>query len=398
MSLSLYVHWPFCKSKCPYCDFNSHVGGGINESEWLSAYLRQLDHFSPSNLSSMNGKKISTIFFGGGTPSLMPPAIAAAIIERASKSFGFTDDVEITFEANPTSIEAAKFQDFRAAGINRVSIGVQALNEADLKFLGREHSASEAIKALEIAANTFDNYSFDLIYARPDQKADAWQAELEQALSFGTKHLSLYQLTIEKGTKFYSQYNAGHFKIPDADTSAELYELTDDIMRSHNMPAYEVSNYAKLGFECRHNLAYWNYAEYIGIGAGAHGRIITAPPIGSKYAEGRRATMMVHAPDAWLKSSKTDAHGLQTDIEITPLESVEEFLMMHIRLFSGIPLAKFQQLFNANYDEVLDAENIKMLAEEGFLEVTSGSNAALKATKSGMMLLQAIIPKLLRSE
>jgi putative oxygen-independent coproporphyrinogen III oxidase len=381
---SLYIHWPFCKSKCPYCDFNSHVGGGINEADWLQAFLNELEYFSPNNYPSMQGKKIASIFFGGGTPSLMPPKITEALIKKAEQNFGFIENVEITLEANPTSVEASKFAAFKAAGVNRISIGVQALNAADLKFLGREHSAPEALAAIELAAKHFDNYNFDLIYARPNQNVEQWQKELQQALQMGAKHMSLYQLTIEKGTKFYSSFNAKEFAIPNSDEAAELYEATAEIMNAAKMPAYEVSNYALAGFECKHNLNYWNYGEYIGIGAGAHGRVVNN--------NSRVATMMWHAPDKWLKTALEKGVGLQTNIKLSDEEVLEEFLIMCLRLFNGVDVNRFEEVFGKSYTEVLNIKNLNYLLEDKILELTK---THLKATKDGLMLLQSIIPKLL---
>jgi putative oxygen-independent coproporphyrinogen III oxidase len=398
LTTSLYIHWPFCKSKCPYCDFNSHVANAVNEADWLQAFLNELEYFSPKNFPAMQGKKIASIFFGGGTPSLMPPSITAKLIERAEQNFGFIPDVEISLEANPTSAEASKFAAFKAAGVNRISIGVQALNEADLKFLGRQHSASEALDAIELAAKHFDNYNFDLIYARPNQSVEAWAAELQQALRMGAKHMSLYQLTIEKGTKFYSSFNAKEFSIPNSDEAAKLYEATADIMNTAKMPAYEVSNYALAGFECKHNLNYWNYGEYIGIGAGAHGRVLryNNTPNAVAFKLERAATMMWHAPDNWLKAALEKGVGLQTNVKLSDEEVLEEFLIMTLRLFEGVELKRFEEVFGKPYTQVLNQKNLNYLLEDKFLEIYSTQNPThLKATKSGMLLLQSIVPKLL---
>ncbi|MFO7482571.1 radical SAM family heme chaperone HemW, partial [Oceanibaculum nanhaiense] len=288
-SLAVYVHWPFCRSKCPYCDFNSHVSASIDHARWRAALLREIDHYADRTL----GRTVSSIFFGGGTPSLMEPATAAAVIEHIGKRWRLDAGVEITLEANPTSVEAALLAGFRSAGVNRVSLGVQALNDADLHFLGREHSAREALDAVAIAARLFDRFSFDLIYARPGQTVEAWEAELRQALSHAAGHISAYQLTIEEGTPFHLRHARGEFRIPDEDTGAALYEATQDVLEQAGLPAYEISNHARPGEESRHNLAYWRYADYAGIGPGAHGRLT--------LAQGKIATRQHRAPQIWLE-------------------------------------------------------------------------------------------------
>ena len=294
-NIAIYIHWPFCKSKCPYCDFNSHVREKIDEKSWFDAYITEISFFA----DKIVGKNITSIFFGGGTPSLMNPKLVEKIILELEKIGKFVDNIEITLEANPTSIEAQKFQDFKTAGINRVSIGIQSFNEEGLKFLGRTHSKNEAIEALEIAGNIFSNYSFDLIYARPNQSIKNWENELLSALKLAKNHLSLYQLTIEKGTSFFNDYRDKKFTMPSDVLAASMYELTREITKAHGFVDYEISNYAKQGFESKHNLSYWNYDEYLGIGPGSHSRI-------DKYA-----MMMIHNPENLLAKVKTDNNGIQ---------------------------------------------------------------------------------------
>jgi putative oxygen-independent coproporphyrinogen III oxidase len=377
-NLAIYIHWPFCKAKCPYCDFNSHLSNGINHQDWNAAYLADIDYFA----DFIAGKNITSIFFGGGTPTLMPPYIAENILCRLAKYGSFVQDIEITLEGNPTSIEAEKFLNFKNAGINRVSLGIQSLNDKDLKFLGREHSASEAMKAVEIAANIFDNYNFDLIYARPEQSIKDWERELQKALKLAGNHLSLYQLTIEKGTKFYGSYKAGEFKMPSNDLSAEFYEITNDIMESDNMPAYEISNHAKSGFASKHNLTYWNYGDYLGLGAGAHSRITKG---GNK-----QALMMLHSPEGWLKSIQQNNHAIQDHNTLTPQETLEEMVMMGLRIKSGINRKNFRDLIGAGLEEKL--HNIDYLLDAKMIEL---DEQGLRATKAGMLMVNSITGKLL---
>ena len=265
----IYIHWPFCKAKCPYCDFNSHVRERIEEDVWRGSYLKELAHFA----AMVPGRSVTSIFFGGGTPSLMNPKTAETVIDAVSRHWRVANDIEITLEANPTSVEAGKLRDFRAGGINRVSLGIQALDDRDLKFLGRQHNQTEALAALDLAANTFDRFTFDLIYARPGQTPDSWARELDRAMTFAADHLSLYQLTIETGTVFEQAYARGDFVLPDEDVQAELYEMTAERLGVAGLAPYEISNYAKPGSESRHNLTYWRYGDYVGIGPGAHGRL-----------------------------------------------------------------------------------------------------------------------------
>lgn len=364
--LAVYVHWPFCKSKCPYCDFNSHVARKIDYLKWQTAYIKEIDYFK----ELLKGKNITSIFFGGGTPTLMPPSIASAIINKISSITKLDDKIEITLEANPTSVELKKFNDFKEAGINRVSLGVQSLNDNDLKFLGREHSVNEALRAVE-KAQIFKNYSFDLIYALPEQSLEKWEKELKKALSYASNHLSLYQLTIEKGTKFYSDYKAGKFKMPANELSADFYELTDTIMNDAGLPSYEVSNYAKSGFMSRHNMTYWRYKDYLGIGAGAHSRVTQGK---------KKAMMMIHSPEKWLNSALNNGQGLQYSEELTDEDTLYETILMGLRTKEGI-----------KYKIVENNKSIPLLINDNYLKK---SNDRIFATKKGTLVLNSIINKL----
>jgi oxygen-independent coproporphyrinogen-3 oxidase len=381
-NLSIYIHYPFCKSKCPYCDFNSHVKNGIDNERFLQGYLRELDFFA----QKLKNRKVETIFFGGGTPSLMPIFLVEKILEKISQIWQIDKLCEITLEANPNSFEAEKFKEFRKAGINRLSIGIQALNDVDLKFLGREHSAAEAIKTIETASKIFDNFSFDLIYARPKQNLEDWKKELETAISFGTKHLSLYQLTIEKGTKFFSQYQKGEFKMPDEELSAQFYEMTNQITKDHGFELYEISNYAKKSFECSHNLVYWQGGDYLGIGAGAHSRIYL-----NDNFEQRHAIMMVHEPMAWLKKAEEFGAGIQSNEIISANELSEELILMGLRLKQGIDDEIFKFHFNKKLTEIFDFEKLEILVQQGLLEVSKNN---IKIPDKARLLTNAIIEKI----
>lgn len=330
--LAIYVHWPFCVSKCPYCDFNSHVVRTINQDDWLKAYINELE-FSAKQTPA---HKVKTIFFGGGTPSLMPPKLMHSIIDRICSLWACNDDLEISFEANPTSVEAEKFRAFKDAGANRVSIGIQAFNDADLKFLGRPHTLEEGIAAIELAHSAFDRVSFDLIYARPHQSLQSWQNELHQALEYAPTHISLYQLTIEPGTAFYTSFARGDFPLPDEHLSAELYELTANVLNDHGFDAYEVSNYAKPGQACQHNLMYWTYQDYVGIGPGAHGRLTVD---GVKYATRRH-----RAPDVWLQSCLSNGNGQHEFVPLSTYETLQELMLMGLRLEEGIATDRVIQM------------------------------------------------------
>lgn len=372
----LYVHWPFCLSKCPYCDFNSHVQERVDQDAWRTALVREINHYA----ALMPGRKLTSIFFGGGTPSLMPPETVAAVIDEAQKLWAFSNDIEITLEANPTSVEAGKFRAFRQAGVNRVSLGIQSLRENDLVFLGRKHNVGEARQAIDIAAATFDRFSFDLIYARPQQTVAAWQEELNEALTLSGGHISLYQLTIEPGTAFHTQHARGDFMIPNDVVAGELYEVTQDILGAAGMPAYEISNHAKMGEESRHNLTYWRYGDYAGVGPGAHGRITI---------EGKKIATRAHrAPEIWLKNVAEQGHGAHPFEEVTPDQRMTEALMMGLRLSEGVPLARLEFESGKTSDTFFDPKKIKSLCDEGYLSM---ANDHITATAAGRQRLNALL-------
>ena len=383
-TLALYIHWPFCKSKCPYCDFNSHVREKVPHDGWQDALIAEMEYFH----SITPGRTITSIFFGGGTPSLMKAETAAALIERAETLWGFTDDIEITLEANPTSVEIESFRAFRLAGVNRVSIGVQALNAHDLKFLGRQHNADEARKAIEAARNIFDRYSFDLIYARPGQTLLGWRDELSEALTLAGGHISLYQLTIEPNTAFHTAYNKGEFELPEEEICALMYAITTVMLEQHGLARYEISNYAKPGEESRHNITYWEYGDYVGIGPGAHGRLV--------LADGTRiATQTAKHPETWLEMVQKQGHAI---IEQEPLsfeEQVDECVMMSLRLTSGITHEMFMQRIGKRFEEVVSQRALSLLQNEHLLIV---DEIGIRATPKGQMLLNQVISSLLVRE
>lgn len=389
--LAVYIHWPFCKSKCPYCDFNSHVREHIDQSRWQAALLKELDTLA----GKVPQRTVSSIFFGGGTPSLMPAATAAALIERVHKHWPAADNIEITLEANPTSVEADTFGDFRRAGVNRVSLGVQALDDKELRFLGRGHSAKEALTAVERAAATFERYSFDLIYARPGQTLEGWQKELTQALGYARGHMSLYQLTIEENTAFHHAYAKGNFVIPDEGQSEALYRLTEEMMRQAGFAAYEVSNYAHAGDESRHNLAYWNGDDYIGIGPGAHGRLTMekeSQSAGSQREHYRIATATVKSPERWLEAVERDGHGAEVWQGIELKEEIAERLMMGLRLKEGIDYRRFEARTGRRLPDYLDSESLALYRRQGLLE---DRDDVLQATLAGRLVLNRLISELL---
>jgi putative oxygen-independent coproporphyrinogen III oxidase len=378
--LGVYVHWPFCKSKCPYCDFNSHVREGVEQDRWRVALLRELEHAA----REAPERRVETIFFGGGTPSLMEPATTGAVIERTKALWDTAAEVEITLEANPTSVEAGRFAALAEAGVNRVSLGVQALDAPSLRFLGREHSADEAIAAIETARRHFARYSFDLIYALPGQTVDAWAAELEGALGLAGEHLSLYQLTIERGTRFFTDHARGAFALPGEDEAAAMFELTQARLAAAGLPAYEISNHARPGAACRHNLIYWRYQDYVGIGPGAHGR----------FAEndGKRATRRTSGPEAWLESVERKGHGTAETSLVTGQDLVEEALMMGLRLADGIDRALFASITGAEPVAALGEARLAPLVAAGYLEVDA---THLKATAAGRQRLNALLERLI---
>jgi oxygen-independent coproporphyrinogen-3 oxidase len=376
-AFGVYVHWPFCLSKCPYCDFNSHVRhAAIDEARHVRAFTAEI----AATAARVPGRTVSTIFFGGGTPSLMQPGTVGAILEAIAKHWTIAPDVEVTLEANPTSVEATRFHGYRMAGVNRVSLGVQALNDAELKTLGRLHSAQEALDAVAIARKVFERYSFDLIYARPGQTPQAWASELKRAIAEAAEHLSLYQLTIEQDTPFAALHAAGKLVTPDEDLARTLYDTTQEVCSAAGLPAYEISNHARRGAECRHNLVYWRGHEYAGIGPGAHGRL--------DIAGERRATATERRPEAWLMRVEALGHGVVTDETLSHVEIADEFLMMGLRLAEGIDPASYEQIAGRPIDE----RRIAILREEGAVELTP--EGRLRVTQSGFPLLDAVVADL----
>jgi oxygen-independent coproporphyrinogen-3 oxidase len=375
----IYVHWPFCRSKCPYCDFNSHVRERLDESAWRAALLAELRHFA----QRVPDRTVTSIFFGGGTPSLMAPATAAVVLDAIAGHWRVADDVEITLEANPNSAEAARFAAFRSAGVNRLSLGVQALDDEALRFLGRGHDTAEARAALAAAQRTFTRFSFDLIYARPGQTPDRWAAELHEALDLTGDHLSVYQLTIEPGTAFHAAQARGAFTLPDAETAAALYETTQESLEAAGLPAYEVSNHARPGGECRHNLVYWRYEDYVGVGPGAHGRLTI---------DGRKlATRQEKAPETWLTRTGSKGHGTAEERVIDPHEAAEEALLMGLRLAEGIDAARFRLETGVALADALDARRLRDLVAGGFV---ADDLHVLRATPAGRKVLNAVIAAL----
>jgi len=374
--LHLYIHYPFCLSKCPYCDFNSHTKNNIEQQRFLDGYLKEMQFFA----DKIGKRRIKTIFFGGGTPSLMSPYFLEQIIAKIDNLWQITDDCEITLEANPTSFEAEKFQDFKNIAINRISLGIQSLNDPDLQFLGRNHTAKEAMEVIKTTAKIFDNFSFDLIYSLPEQKLTNWQEELQKALDFNTKHLSLYQLTIEKGTKFYQQYQKGDFFMPKDDLSAKFYEKTGQIMAKNDYIDYEISNYAKKNYESQHNLAYWQSKEYLGIGAGAHSRI--------KIDNVRNSIQMLSLPEKWLEKVEKTGYGIQKQEKINREEFFEEFLLMGLRLKEGIKNDDFLTNFGKNIGDLIKIAKLQPLIDQNLLLCDKNQ---LKITKKGRLLTNRII-------
>lgn len=372
----LYIHWPFCQSKCPYCDFNSHVAAKIDQARWRDAYLREIDRAA----AETPGRILQTVFFGGGTPSLMAPEIVDAIIAKIRAAWPTANDIEITMEANPGSVEAGRFAAYKQAGVNRVSIGVQALNDADLKALGRLHSVADSVAAIKIAQNTFDRMSFDLIYARQGQSLEAWQAELGQALTLANGHLSLYQLTIEDGTAFGDRFRRGLLKgLPDEDLGADMYIATQVATSAAGYESYEVSNYAQNGQESRHNCIYWNAGDYIGIGPGAHGRLT--------LANTRWSTEAASNPAAWLKSVEDESPAERRE-KLSEEEQATEYLMMGLRRDVGIDLDRYERIARAT----IDREAITELQSLGLISIDTNR---LSATPHGRLVLNAVIEKLM---
>ena len=373
--LALYIHWPFCVSKCPYCDFNSHVRDQVDNDAWRGALLADMAH----EAALTRGRRVTSIFFGGGTPSLMPPALVADLIAAADRHWGLSVDVEITLEANPNSVEAARFADLGAAGVNRVSLGLQALDDEALQFLGRAHGVDEGLAALTTAQRVFDRVSFDLIYARPGQSEADWEAELARALGYGTGHLSLYQLTIEPGTRFATLVAQGKLTPADPDHGATLYELTQAMTGAAGIPAYEISNHARPGQESRHNLTYWRYGDYVGIGPGAHGR------------RTGQATMRHKKPENWMSAMARNGHGAQSEEPLAGEDRAREALLMGLRLNEGVDLDRIAALSGLSTPQLVDERAIAQLIDIGLLH---RQGTRLQVAAAGMLLLDAILPEI----
>ncbi len=376
-AFGVYVHWPFCLSKCPYCDFNSHVRhAAIDQDRFARAFAQEI----ATTAARIGPRTVTSIFLGGGTPSLMQPQTVGAILDAIGRHWHVAGDVEVSLEANPTSVEATRFAGYRAAGVNRVSLGVQAMDDASLKMLGRLHTAEEAMKAVAIARHAFERYSFDLIYARPDQTPAMWTKELTRAIGEAAEHLSLYQLTIEEGTPFFGLRAAGKLKTPDEGLARTLYDVTQEICGRHGLPAYEISNHARPGAECRHNLVYWRGQEYAGIGPGAHGRL----DIGGI----RHATATDKRPEAWLMRVESNGHGVMTDDELNREERADEFLLMGLRLAEGIDPQRYARISG----RTLDPRRIALLREEGAIAVDP--DGRLRVTQDGFPVLDAVVADL----
>jgi oxygen-independent coproporphyrinogen-3 oxidase len=383
--LALYLHWPFCLAKCPYCDFNSHVRGEIDQARFASALRREL----ASEAARLGRRRLTSIFFGGGTPSLMDPSTVGAILDDAGKWFDPADNIEITLEANPTSIEARRLAGYRAAGVNRISIGIQSLDETALRLLGRQHSAQEAVAALALARQLFPRVSFDLIYARPGQTLAAWRQELRSALAIAADHLSLYQLTIEPATPFEGLHRQGKIILPDEDTAASLYDATEEECARAGLLAYEISNYARPGEESRHNLTYWRYLDYAGIGPGAHGRITIADPVQAKTT--LNATRRHRAPEPWAERVERTGDGLTFNEPVAVPERAREALLMGLRLTEGIDRARFAARTGQGISESVDPGIMRQCVEAGYLVETPDR---VVATREGRIRLDSLLSAL----
>ena len=378
MGFGVYIHWPFCASKCPYCDFNSHVRiGGIDEARFLAAFRRELRTVR----ERIGPRRVTSIFIGGGTPSLMQPSTVAGILDEIARLWEIEPGAEVTLEANPSSVEAGRFRGYRTAGVNRVSLGVQSLRDSDLKQLGRLHSVAEAKAAIAVASSTFERFSFDLIYARPGQTLEDWRGELDEALAMAGGHLSLYQLTVEEGTPFAALHAAGKLRVPDGEHARALYELTNDVTAANGLPAYEISNHAVPGEESQHNLLYWRYGEYAGIGPGAHGRLI----IGRE----RWATMNERVPERWLSKVEETGEGWIEAEPLSPREQADEMLLMGLRIDEGLDLDRLERIGGAQVDFAL----ISQLVDQGLL-ATSANGRRMKATMAGRMVLNEVVLRL----
>jgi len=377
IGFGVYVHWPFCMAKCPYCDFNSHVRHqAVDQPRFAAAFAHEM-----ATMRERTGQRtVSSIFLGGGTPSLMQPETVASILNEIARNWHVPNNIEITLEANPTSVEADRFRGYRAAGVNRVSLGVQALNDPDLRRLGRMHNVEEALVAIKLAREIFPRLSFDLIYARPDQTIEAWREELAKAISYAADHLSLYQLTIEEGTPFYNLWKAGKLVTPDADHAALLYQETQEVTAQHGLPAYEISNHAVAGAESQHNLVYWRYGEYVGVGPGAHGRFIENGT--------RTVTITERHPETWVQNVETIGHGVVEEEFLTHEQEGDEFLLMGLRLVEGIDLARYERLTGHSVKE----SRVISLAEQGLIEYIG--NSRIRTTPEGAIVLNAVIADL----
>lgn len=385
--LAIYIHWPFCQAKCPYCDFNSYAregarAGALDERDWREAYGRELEHYA----RLLPQRRVRSVFFGGGTPSLMAVETVGFVLDKVAKLWGIGADVEVTLEANPGSSEAGKFTGFRAAGVNRLSLGVQALREEDLRFLGRVHSVKEALHALDLARKTFSRFSFDLIYARRGQSLSAWERELREALALAGDHLSLYQLTIEPNTAFHTRAARGEALTAEETPSVEMYELTQAVMEGAGLPAYEISNHARVGQESRHNLTYWQYGDYLGIGPGAHGRHV------AEDGSARLATDNHRAPDVWMRQAREQGHGARVAQALDRDTSMREAVMMGLRLARGIERKRWAEMFGLPLADFLPADKVARLAQEGYWAEDAQS---VRLTPAGMQRLNAILGYLL---
>lgn len=387
--LSIYIHWPFCLSKCPYCDFNSHVSDKVDHDDWLKCYEMELSYFK----DIIGHKYIKSIFFGGGTPSLMKPFVVEGIIKKIADLSTVDEQTEITLETNPTSFETEKFRDFRSVGINRVSVGVQSLVENDLKSLGRQHDVKQAIETIETARRIFPRISFDLIYARSNQTLESWQDELTSAMELASDHISLYQLVIEKGTLFYKLFNDGNLTIPSSDQAADQYEWTNLYLKSQGYLRYEISNYAILGHECKHNLTYWQYNNYLGIGPGSHSRVNMCD---SNFTSNLYSIMMWHKPEKWLQTVNSLGCGIQHINKLAMQEIIEEMLMMGLRLEKGLNIDIIQKRTGKQLFEILDIQKATYYKKLGLLQWDEGlsDKSYINLTNKGLMLHSYIVPRL----
>ncbi|HLJ64400.1 MAG TPA: radical SAM family heme chaperone HemW [Stellaceae bacterium] len=379
-ALAIYLHWPFCRSKCPYCDFNSHVAPAIDEARWRAALIAELDHLA----AQTPDRVVTSLFFGGGTPSLMAPETVAALIAGVRRHWAMAPDLEVTLEANPTALERERLEAFRAAGVNRLSLGVQALEEEALRFLGRGHDVRDALAALALAQRLFPRFSFDLIYARPRQSLAQWEAELKEALALAGDHLSVYQLTIEPGTRFAALHARGELVLPDEDLAGAFYETTQSLLGEAGFVTYEISNHARAGGACRHNLTYWRYGDYLGVGPGAHGRLTLG---GEKFA-----TRQIRDPRRWLVSVEERGHATEERLALTHEERFEELMMMGLRLEEGIFRPAFRAELGQDFEEKLEAGRLQTLIAGGFLEL---DETRLRATAAGRQRLNALLGALL---